>query len=111
MALPSSISLPPLRKAQAIAAVVFMLDVVTPQGIAPYMFYTIAILIAARSRQQESVIMLGYLCTLLIATAAAFSPGSADFGTIVYNRIAAVALVWTTVALSLPSERRKDDCG
>jgi hypothetical protein len=103
------ISLPPLRKAQAIAAVVFVFDVITPQGIAPYMFYTIAVLIAAQSRQREPVIMLGYICTLLTATAAAFSPGTADFGTIVYNRIAAVALIWATATLCLPSERRKDD--
>ena len=109
MALPSLASLSPLRKAQAIAGGVFVIDVFTPQGMAPQMFYAFAVHVAARSRQQEPVIVLGYFCTLLTALGAAFSPGTADFWTIVYNRIAAVALIWTMVVFCLPSERRKGD--
>jgi hypothetical protein len=109
MAQPLQINLSPLRTAQVIAAVVFVFDAFTPQGMAPYMFYAIAVLYAAQSRQREPVVMLGYICTLLLGVGAAFSPGEADFGTIVYNRIAAAVLIWTMVALCMPRERRAGD--
>jgi cyanate permease len=101
--------LSPLRSAQVTAVGVFVIDVFTPQGMAPYMFYAVSVLVAARSRQQEPVIMLGYICTLLTAVGAAFSPGAAHLWTIVFNRIATVLLIWTMVVLCLPSERRKGD--
>ena len=106
---PSLAGLSPLRKAQAIATCVFVIDVFTPQSMALYMFYSIAVLMAARSRRQEPVIMLGYICTLMTAAGAAFSPGEADFAAIVYNRIASAILIWTVVVFCLPSERRKSD--
>ena len=53
--------------------------------------------------------MLGYICTLLTAVGAAFSPGTAELWTIVFNRIVAVILIWTMVVLCLPLERRKGD--
>lgn len=109
MALPSLSKLPPIRKAQVIAACVFIIDVVTPQGVVPYMFYAVAVFVAARSRQHEPLIMLGYVCTLMTAAGAAFSPGEASFETIVYNRIIGTMLIWTMVVLCLPSERRKGD--
>jgi hypothetical protein len=109
MVLPSLSRLPPIRKAQVIAVCVFIVDAVTPQGVVPYVFYAVAVFMAARSRQQEPVIMLGYLCTLLIGAGAAFSPGEASFETIVYNRIIGAILIWTMVVLCLPSERRKGD--
>lgn len=109
MALPSLADLTPLRKAQAIAASVFVIDVFTPQGMAPQMFYAVAVHMAARSRQQQPVVMLGYFCTLLTALGAAFSPGTADFWSIAFNRLTAVVLIWTMVVICLPSERRKGD--
>lgn len=109
MALSSFTHLSPLRAAQVIAVGVFVVDAFTPQGMSPQMFYAIAVLVAARSRQQEPVVMLGYICTLLTVAGAAFSPGAADFGTIVFNRIGAAVLIWTMVVLCLPTERRKGD--
>ena len=105
----SLIRLSPLRAAQVIAVGVFVFDVFVPQGMAPQMFYAIAVLVAARSRQREPVVMLGYICTLLTAAGAAFSPGTADFGTIIFNRIAGAILIWAMVILCLPTERRKGD--
>jgi len=101
--------LSPLRAAQVTAVGVFVVDVFTPQGMAPFMFYAVSVLVAARSRHQEPVIMLGYICTLLTAVGAAFSPGTAELWTIVFNRIVAVILIWTMVVLCLPLERRKGD--
>jgi hypothetical protein len=101
--------LSPLRAAQVIAGSVFVVDAFTPQGMALYMFYSVAVLMAARSRRQEPVIMLGYICTLLTAVGAALSPGESDFAAIVYNRIAGAILIWTMVVFCLPSERRKGD--
>lgn len=109
MALSAFTRLSPLHAAQVVAVGVFVVDAFTPQGMAPQMFYAIAVLVAARSRQQEPVIMLGYICTLLTAAGGAFSPGVADFWTIVFNRIASAVLIWTMVVLCLPTERRKGD--
>jgi hypothetical protein len=101
--------LSPLRAAQTTAVGVFVIDVFTPQGRAPFMFYAVSVLVASRARQQEPVIMLGYICTLLTAVGAASSPGTGDLWTIVFNRTSAVTLIWTMVVLCLPSERRKGD--
>lgn len=109
MAFPRLAGLSPLRAAQVLAGGIFVLDAFLPQSMAPQMFYAIAIIVASRTRQQEPVITLGYICTLLTAAGAAFSPGAADFWTIVFNRFATAALIWCVVVLCLPSERRKDD--
>ncbi len=93
-------SRPALIMAVALAVGVFILDAMTPRGMAPQMLYAVALLVSVWTYNQRIVKLLAWLCTVL--TAAGFIIGAGDPSeTAVFNRVVSVGLIWLTAVLAL----------
>ena len=93
-------SLPALSIALGLAAGIFILDWMTPRGMAPQMLYAVAILVSVWAYNPRVVKLLAWLCTIL--TVAGFIHGSGDPSEIaVFNRVVSIGLIWLTAVLSL----------
>ncbi len=93
-------SLPALTIALGLAAGVFILDSLTPRGMAPQMLYAVVLLVAVWTHNQRIVKLLAWLCTVL--TVAGFFFGAGDPSeTSVFNRVVSVSLIWLTAVLVL----------
>jgi two-component system, NarL family, sensor histidine kinase DevS len=93
-------TLPALSIALGLATGIFILDWITPRGMAPQMLYAVAILISVWTYNQRIVKLLAWLCTVL--TVAGFIHGSGDPSEIsIFNRVVSIGLVWLTAVLAL----------
>jgi two-component system NarL family sensor kinase len=100
-------SRPALIMAVALAAGVFILDSMTPRGMAPQMLYAVALLVSVWTYNQRIVKQLAWLCTML--TMAGFIIGSGDPSeTAVFNRVVSIGLIWLTAILALLYMRTED---
>lgn len=93
-------NLPALSIALGLAGGIFILDFMTPRGMAPQMLYAVAILVSVWTYNQRIVKLLAWLCTVL--TVAGFIHGSGDPSEIsIFNRVVSIGLVWLTAVLAL----------
>lgn len=93
-------NLPALSIALGLAVGVFILDSLTPRGMAPQMLYAVAILVSVWTYNQRIVKLLAWLCTVL--TVAGFLVGSGDPSEIsIFNRVVSIGLIWLTAVLAL----------
>ena len=93
-------SQPALIIAVVLAAGVFILDSMTPRGMAPQMLFAVALLVSVWTHNQRIVKLLAWLCTGL--TVAGFIIGSGDLSEMaVFNRVVSIGLIWLTAILVL----------
>lgn len=93
-------NLPTLSIGLGLAAGIFILDWMTPRGMAPQMLYAVAILVSVWTYNQRIVKLLAWLCTVL--TVAGFILGSGDPSEIsIFNRVVSIGLIWLTAVLAL----------
>jgi signal transduction histidine kinase len=93
-------SRPALIIAVALAVGIFILDFMTPRGMAPQMLYAVVLLVSVWTYHQRIVKLLAWLCTAL--TVAGFVHGSGDPSEIsIFNRVVSIGLVWLTAVLAL----------
>jgi signal transduction histidine kinase len=93
-------SLPALSIALGLAAGVFLLDWMTPRGMAPQMLYAVVLLISVWTHDQRMVKLLAWLCTALTVAGFAFGWGDPS-ETAVFNRVVSISLIWLTAVLAL----------
>jgi signal transduction histidine kinase len=93
-------SLPALSIALGLAAGVFILDSLTPLGMAPQMLYAVVILVSVRTHQQRIVKLLAWLCTILTVGGLVYASGT-QYETALFNRMISLTLIWLTAVLAL----------
>lgn len=93
-------SLPALVIALGMAGGVFLLDSLTPRGMAPQMLYAVVLLVSVWTRNQRIVKLLAWLCTVLTAVGFVFASGDPN-ETSVFNRVISLSLIWLTAVLVL----------
>ncbi|MBI5777578.1 MAG: hypothetical protein HY444_09320 [Nitrospirae bacterium] len=93
-------SLPALSIGLGLAGGIFILDFMTPRGMAPQMLYAVAILVSVWTYNRRIVKLLAWLCTVL--TVAGFIHGPGDSSEIsIFNRVISIGLIWLTAVLAL----------
>lgn len=93
-------SLPALSIALGLAAGVFILDSLTPRGMAPQMLYAVAILVAVWTYNRRITKLLAWLCTALTVVSFTITPGDITEASI-FNRVVSIGLIWLTSVLAL----------
>jgi signal transduction histidine kinase len=93
-------SLPALSIALGLAAGVFLLDWMTPRGMAPQMLYAVALLVSVWTHDQRIVKLLAWLCTVLTVAGYLFGLGDPSEAS-VFNRVVSLSLIWLTAVLAL----------
>lgn len=93
-------SRPALIIAVALAAGVFILDAMTPRGMAPQMLYAVVLLVSVWTNNRRIVARLAWLCTLSTVVGYIFASGDHS-ETAVFNRVVSIGLIWLTAVLAL----------
>jgi signal transduction histidine kinase len=93
-------NLPTLSIAFGLAVGVFILDWLTPRGMAPQMLYAVVILVSVWTYNRQIVKLLAWLCTVLSVVSFFFSPGDPS-ETSIFNRVVSIGLIWLTAVLVL----------
>ena len=85
----------------AAATAIFLLDLLTPNGLAIPVLYAISLLIALRWTSDAVVLTLAVICSVLTVVGAIIASSSGDsFGPVVINRALALVIIWG-VAIAL----------
>lgn len=99
-----------LSIALGLAVGVFILDAMTPRGMAPQMLYAVVILVSVWTYDRRIVKLLAWLCTVLTAAGFVFASGT-QYETAIFNRVVSIGLIWLTAVLALlymrAEERRR----
>jgi len=93
-------SLPALTIALGLAVGVFILDWLTPRGMAPQMLYAVVLLVSAWTHNRRIVKLLAWLCTTLTVVSFIIAAGDPS-ETAVFNRVVSISLIWLTTVLVL----------
>lgn len=93
-------SLPALSIALGLAAGVFILDWLTPRGMAPQMLYAVVLLVSAWTHNRRIVKLLAWLCTVLTIVSYVVGGGDPTEAS-VFNRVVSISLIWLTAVLAL----------
>ena len=94
------LALLPLTMIAGSTAIIFLLDVLLPRGVAVPMLYVIPILLAVHCRQQWFRVAVAVGCTILTGLGYGLSePGAPTWMTLT-NRALAVAAIWTTAVVA-----------
>lgn len=93
-------SLPALSIALGLAVGVFILDVMTPRGMAPQMLYAVVLLVSVWTYNRRIVTLLAWLCTVLTAAGFIFA-AEGQYEMAVFNRVISLSLIWLTAVLAL----------
>ncbi len=89
-----------LSIALGLAAGVFILDILTPRGMAPQMLYAVVLLVSVWTSSQRLVKLLAWICTALTVAGFVFGWGDPSEAA-VFNRVVSLALIWLTAVLAL----------
>ena len=92
-------SLPALSIALGLAVGVFILDAMTPLGMAPQMLYAVVLLVSVWTYNRRIVKLLAWLCTALTAAGLIFASGT-QYETAIFNRVVSLSLIWLTAVLA-----------
>ncbi|TKB72161.1 MAG: hypothetical protein E8D45_11185 [Nitrospira sp.] len=82
------------------AAVIFLIDLILPRGIAIGVLYIIPILISLHPTQPKFTLAVGGICTGLTVIGYVLSPSGATSWLSIGNRGLSIAAIWVTVFLS-----------
>jgi two-component system, NarL family, sensor kinase len=93
-------NLPALSIALGLAAGVFILDSMTPRGMAPQMLYAVVLLVSVWTHDRRIVKRLAWLCTVLTVAGFIFASGDPSEMSI-FNRVVSIGLIWMTAVLAL----------
>ena len=88
-----------------LAAGVFLLDVMTPAGIAIPMLYAAIVPISLWSRQRRDLLLVAIACTVLTALGFVFSPPGPVMRVALSNRLIGVVAIWAITILALQHRR------
>ena len=94
----------------AVAAIIFLVDVRVPRGLAVATLYVLPLLISLLADDQKLTLILAALFTILIALGHAFSPvAGVPHWIAVWDAVIAVLVVWITAVLGseMTSAKRK----
>jgi len=89
----------------AMAAGVFLLDRVTPTGVAIPILYAAVVPIALWSRHDWDLLVVAIMCTALTGLGFVFSPPDTAMRVALANRAIAVAAIWAATILALQRRR------
>lgn len=92
--------LPALTISLGLAVGVFILDWLTPRGMAPQMLYAVVLLVSVWTQNQRIIKLLAWLCTTLTVTCFIFASGDPSEVS-VFNRVVSIILIWLTAVLVL----------
>ncbi len=90
-----------LALALLVSAVVFVLDLFLPMGVAEAVPYVAVVLIALRSPDKNDPLRLAGLCTILTVVGYYLSPTGAEAWIGMTNRTIAVFAIWSTALLAM----------
>ena len=93
--------------ALALAGGIFILDFMTPRGMAPQMLYAVVLLVSVWTYNQRIVKLLAWLCTVLTVAGFIFASGDPS-ETSIFNRVVSIGLIWLTAVLALLYMRTED---
>lgn len=91
--------IPVLPIALAIAVIVLVVDVYTPQEMPPQYLYVLCILLTVWSRRERTLWWMTALCVMLTVLGAYVSPPEFNFYIILFNRAVGIVLLLTTALL------------
>lgn len=94
------LALLPLTMIAGSIAIIFMVDILLPRGVAIPMLYVIPILLAVHCRQQWFRIAVVVGCTILTALGYGLSEAGVPTWITLTNRTLALAAIWTTAVLA-----------
>lgn len=94
------LALLPLTMIAGSTAVIFMVDVLLPRGVALPMLYVIPVLLAVHCRQQWFRIAVAVGCTILTGLGYWLSEPGVPAWITATNRVLALAAIWTTAVLA-----------
>ena len=94
----------------AMAAGVFLLDRVTPTGVAIPLLYAAVVPIALWSRHDWDLLVVAITCTALTGLGSAFTPPDTAMRVALANRAIAVVAIWAVTILAL-QRRRSEKMG
>lgn len=104
-----SVDFPLVMTTVGSAALVFVIDLFFPQGVAIGMLYAIPVLLAARSRQARFTVVFAAACTVLAVLGHVFSDsGFAPPWMSITNRTISIAMFWGVALLSLQHLKVKE---
>jgi hypothetical protein len=86
----------------ALTGIVFILDVLTPLGIAIWAMYVLPLGITRWSAIEHLVFIVAGACTALIMLGYVYSPPGASFEVAILNRGLGVLMVWITAFFLRP---------
>ncbi len=81
------------------AGIIFVLDLMSPWGVANGVSYILVILLSLRHRQTQVLIGTAIGCSTLTILGSVFSPAGEEFWSIVINRTLTLFAIWTTTLL------------
>ncbi len=91
-----------------LVAIIFVLDWLTPLGLAAWLGYLAPVSIAAWSTRRRYAYPLTAVCTVLIAMDFAVSPRTQGVEIELVNRIAAVVVLWLVVIINGQLRRARE---
>lgn len=89
------------------AALIFLIDIQSPLGIADGMLYVVLILLGLMAKNRSLIIYAAVLGSVLNAAGYMVSPPGGEWGKVVANRLLAILTIWITAILCLVIYRGK----
>jgi hypothetical protein len=86
----------------ALTAIVFVLDVLTPEGIAIWALYLLPLGFTRWSSVEHVVFIVAGACTALIMLGSVYSPPGASVEVAMMNRMLGVLMVWISAVFLRP---------
>lgn len=89
----------------ALAAVVFVADLITPLGVANGVPYSLAVIAALRTRSTKYILAFAVLCSILTIVDLFLGPGrgGSELWKVLTNRAVALCMIWITTTLGMVS--------
>ena len=101
------LALLPLTLITGIIAIIFLVDMLMPRGVAVPMLYVIHILLAVQCRQQWFRVSVAVGCTVLTVLGYIFSATAVPAWIAMTNRTLAIAAIWITAVLAWERAKAK----
>jgi PAS domain S-box-containing protein len=90
----------------ALAAGIFVADILTPVGVAVAGLYVAVVLMAARFLRRRGIVLVAAGCALLAVTSFLLAgPGGPDAGEGAVNALIGIGAIWVTTVLALQGQR------
>jgi len=94
--------------AGALVIAIFMVDLLTPVGIADWLCYLVPLLMVSRVARPKQVFIFVATCSVLIGLGFVLSPAGIEPRIDIFNRILAIAILWLTAVLLIERQRAEE---